>query len=139
MKLSNEQERKIRERLEWLVEDTAFRRSTRHLVNIIDAVPVVEQALRRFEEEKIAITAHGRYQDQCDELVANADAFFSNYSQEIKQIGLSVFRFAHRVLEDHLGEDAGLRAFVLGKGSIMGGLNMVFSAIRLLVVDNKVQ
>jgi len=136
MNLSKEQKRKIQERLEWLIEDVEFRRRSDD-VSISMALHVVETALTRFEEEKIAITGGGRYQAQCEELVSNADAFYGNYAQELKQLSLSWFRFAHRVLEDHLGDVGGLRALTLSKGTLIVALNTALSAIRLLVVDHK--
>lgn len=136
MSLSKEQERKIRERMEWLIEDSEFRKKSDD-VSLATAMYIVEAALRRFEEEKMAITGNGRYQAQCDELVGNADAFFGNYSKELAQLCLSWFRFAHRVLEDHLGEENGLRAFTIGKTGLMTALDTALSTIRLLVVDHK--
>lgn len=137
MSLSKEQQRKIGERLEWLVEDQAFRRRLPTATSIAEAVVVIEAALVRFEEEKIAITGNGRYQAQCAELVGNADAFYGNYSRELSQICLSVFRFAHRVFEDHLGDENGLRTLAVGKTQLMNALDHAFSTIRMLVVDHK--
>lgn len=149
MSLSKEQQRKINERLEWLIDDHGFREKLRTLVvpdpdsprltalRLSDALYSVQVALERFEEEKVAITGSGRYQAQCEELVSHADAFFGNYAKELAQLCVSWFRFAHRVLEDHLGEESGLRAFTIGKTTLMTALDTMLSTIRLLVVDHK--
>lgn len=148
MSLSKEQLRKINERLEWLIEDRGFREKLRPLVSpdddaarlntlrLSDALYAVQVALERFEEEKVAITGHGRYQAQCEELVSSADAFFGNYTQELRQLCLSWFRFTHRVLEDHLGEEVGLKVFTIGKDQVMTSLIVTLNTIRLLVFDH---
>lgn len=140
MPLSKEQKRKIKERLKWLEEDVFFLdlvRGTSDVRSNVTILGIVKVALERLELEKLSVTGKGRYQDDCEQLVHNADAFFKNYDHEVKQIGLSMFRFVHHVLEDHLGEEEGTRAFALNRERLMLVLTNVLDNVRLLVIDNK--
>lgn len=159
MSLSKEQILKLEERLDWLRHDARFDELLSlmchedvALGDLLARLPltqvqqieagvrniayrVVDKALTRLEEEKLLITGKGRYLAQCNELVSNADAFFKNYDREVKQLGLSVFRFAHRVLTDHLGEDKGTRTAILKQEEMVSAVGTLFETIRKAVRD----
>lgn len=155
--LSHEQMLKLEERLDWLRHDAVFDeylstqlREDVALGDTFNQLPekvqqrieagvrnisfkVVEAALQRFEQEKVLITGKGRYVKQVDELLSNTDAFFENYPREVKQIGVSVFRFAHRLLSDHLGEEKGYRTFALKQQDVVAALEKLFAKLHEVV------
>lgn len=135
MGLSAEQKRKIDERISWLRHDEEF--TTAAHIHCERTLEFVKFAFERIEEEKLGITGKGRYQEQCSDLVKNADQFFEHYDRELKQIGLSVFRFLHRVLVDHLGEEDGMRTYLLSQARVMAATHALFDAIRLSVVGGQ--
>lgn len=159
MSLSQEQRLKLEERLDWLRHDAAFDEHLSLMMHddvalgdLLNRLPertvaqieagmrnisykIVEAALQRFEQEKVLITGKGRYVAQCEELVTNSDAFFKNYPREIKQLGVSIFRFTHRVLTDHLGEEKGLRTATLRQPDVVAAVARLLTSIYDLVKD----
>lgn len=163
-KLSKEQRRKIGERLEWLRGDEQFNSSLHALIStdaglgallhdipnvthpseqaLVDFVSslsyaAVEIALHRFEGEKVAITGRGRYAEQVDALAAGVDTFFGPYDAEVRQIGVSVFRFLHAVLADAVGDDVAFREFAINLTKVVQPLRALLDVVKLIVIEAK--